>query len=305
MSTQTVLVAGAGGMLGGRIAAHLSEEPDTRLRLMVRAGGRRADDATLADLVARGAEIVEADLTDPASLDRATRGVDVIVSAVQGGRDIMVAGQLALLAAASRNGVRRILPSDFALDLFRSPPGEHANFDMRREADEAIAATGIEHVNILNGSFMDNFLHSQFAGVFDMEEGTATFWGDGNDPFDATSVEDTARYTARAAVDRNLPSGKFALAGEQLTFNGIIDAVEHVSGRTFERRSQGTIADLKETIARQRAADPDSMAALGNTYILYMLDGTTALTDLQNGRYLDLRPETYRQHVERTWEQAK
>ena len=305
MSTQTVLVAGAGGMLGGRIAAHLSEEPDTRLRLMVRAGGRGADDATLADLVARGAEMVEADLTDPASLDRATRGVDVIVSAVQGGRDIMVAGQLALLAAASRNGVRRILPSDFALDLFRSPPGEHANFDMRREADEAIAATGIEHVNILNGSFMDNFLHSQFAGVFDMEKGTATFWGDGNDQFDATSVEDTARYTARAAVDRNLPSGKFALAGEQLTFNGIIDAVEHVSGRTFERRSQGTIADLKETIARQRAADPDSMAALGNTYILYMLDGTTALTDLQNGRYLDLRPETYRQHVERTWEQAK
>ena len=305
MSMQTVLVAGAGGMLGGRIAAHLSEEPDTRLRLMVRAGGRGADDAPLADLVARGAEMVEADLTDPASLDRATRGVDVIVSAVQGGRDIMVAGQLALLAAASRNGVRRILPSDFALDLFRSPPGEHANFDMRREADEAIAATGIEHVNILNGSFMDNFLHSQFAGVFDMEEGTATFWGDGNDPFDATSVEDTARYTARAAVDRNLPSGKFALAGEQLTFNGIIDAVEQVSGRKFERRSQGTIADLEETIARQRAADPDSMAALGNTYILYMLDGTTALTDLQNGRYLDLRPETYRQHVERTWEQAK
>ena len=304
MSTQTVMVAGAGGMLGGRIAAHLSEEPDTRLRLMVRPGGRGADDATLADLVARGAEMVEADLTDPASLDRATRGVDVIVSAVQGGRDIMVAGQLALLAAASRNGVRRILPSDFALDLFRSPPGEHANFDMRREADEAIAATGIEHVNILNGSFMDNFLHSQFAGVFDMEEGIATFWGDGNDPFDATSVEDTARYTARAAVDRNLPSGKFALAGEQLTFNGIIDDVEHVSGRTFKRRSQGTIADLKETIARQRAADPDLMAALGNTYILYMLDGTTALTDLQNGRYLDLRPETYRQHVERTWEQA-
>ena len=305
MSTQTVLVAGAGGMLGGRIAAHLSEEPDTRLRLMVRAGGRAADDATLADLVARGAQMVEADLTDPASLDRATRGVDVIVSAVQGGRDIMVAGQLALLAAASRNGVRRILPSDFALDLFRSPPGEHANFDMRREADEAIAATGIEHVNILNGSFMDNFLHSQFASVFDMEKGTATFWGDGNDPFDATSVEDTARYTARAAVDRNLPSGKFALAGEQLTFNAIIDAVEHVSGRTFERRSKGTIADLEESIARQRAADPDSMAALGNTYILYMLDGTTALTDLQNGRYLDLTPESYQQHVERTWEQTK
>ena len=44
------------------------------------------------------------------------------------------------------------------------------------------------------------------------------------------------------------------------------------------------------------------MEALGNTYLLYMLDGTTALTDLQNDRYPDIGTETYRQHVARTWE---
>ena len=254
-------------------------------------------------LVQQGAEIVEGDLTDAASLHRATQGVDVIISAVQGGREIIVDGQLALLAAAKRNGVRRMLPSDFALDLFKAPEGGHLNFNLRREADEIIAASGLEHVHVLNGAFMDNFLRSSFGGVFDMAAGTATYWGNGSERFDATSVEDTARYTARAAIDRNLSSGKFAIAGEQLSFSGVIDAVEHISGLRFARHSRGSIADLEASIARQRTIDPNSMEALGDTYLLYMLTGRTALDDLQNERYADLRPERYDEHVARTWEQ--
>ena len=300
--TQTVLIAGATGMLGERVAHYLVDEPDVRVRLMVRGSRQdRPQVAALDGLVRRGAETVEADLADADSLDRSTQGVDVIVSAVQGMRDVIVDGQLALLDAAQRSGVRRILPSDFALDLFKAPEGEHLNFNLRREADEAIAASGLEHVNVLNGSFMDNFLHASFGGVFDMDAGTASYWGDGTERFDATSVEDTARYTARAAVDRALPSGKFAVAGEQLSFSGIIDAVEEVSGRRFERRSRGSAADLEALIARQRAADPQSMEALGNTYLLYMLNGRTALDDLQNDRYPDVQPETYTEYVKRTW----
>jgi uncharacterized protein YbjT (DUF2867 family) len=302
MTRQTILIVGAAGMLGSRIAGHLIDEPATRLRMMVRdANSASAKNPHFAELRNRGAEVVEGDLSDAVSLKRATAGVDVVVSAVQGGRETIVDGQLALLSAATGSGVRRMLPSDFALDLFQSPPGEHSNFDMRREADLAFAAAGIEHVHVLNGAFMDNFLHSQFGGVFDMARGTASYWGDGHDPFDATSVEDTARYTAGAALDRDLPNGKFAIAGEQLTFSAIIDAVEIVSGRMFERRSRGSIADLEATIVAQRTADPGSMEALGNTYLLYMLKGTTALTDLQNDRYPDIVAETYLQHVARTW----
>jgi uncharacterized protein YbjT (DUF2867 family) len=306
MTRQTILIVGAAGMLGSRIAGLLIDEPAARVRMMVRdANTASARNPHFASLRNSGADVVEGDLSDAVSLERATAGVDVVVSAVQGGREAIVDGQLALLSAATRSGVRRMLPSDFALDLFRSPPGEHANFDMRRDADAAIAASGIKCVNILNGAFMDNFLHSQFGGVFDMARGTAAYWGDGHDPFDATSVEDTARYTARAALDRDLSNGKFAVAGEQLTFSAIIDAVETVFGRTFERRSNGSIADLEATIAAQRAADPVSMEALSNTYLLYMLKGTTALTDLQNDRYSDIVAETYLQHVARTWESGR
>lgn len=304
---QTILIPGATGMLGQRIAYHLLKQHDVRVRLLIRRGTmsdlKKAE--ALAPLLTMGAETIEGDLSDIASLKTATAGVDVIVSAVQGGRDIIVDGQRALLDAATANGVRRFLPSDFALDLFKAPEGEHLNFNMRREADEAIAASGLEHVNVLNGAFMDNFLHAEFGAVFDMERGIASYWGSGDELFDATSVEDTARYTARAATDRELPSGKFAIAAEQLSFSGIIDAVEEVSGRRFERRSLGSIADLGAQIADQRRTDPGSMEALGNTYILYMLDGRTALTDLRNDRYPDIVPETYVEHVRRTWEAGK
>ena len=88
---------------------------------------------------------------------------------------MIVDGQLALARAAARNGVRRILPSDFALDIFKAPPGEHVYFDLRREADELIADTGIEHVHVLNGAFMDGFVDA----FFDHETRTATYWGSG------------------------------------------------------------------------------------------------------------------------------
>ena len=125
---QTILLVGATGMLGGRIAAHLAEDVGARLRLLV----RDASSDKLANLRDRSIEIVEGELSDRASLDRATTGVDVIVSAVQGGPDVIIDGQVALAEAGKSNGVRRILPSDFGLDVFKATPGEHAGHSASR-----------------------------------------------------------------------------------------------------------------------------------------------------------------------------
>ena len=85
-------------------------------------------------------------------------------------------GQVALAEAGRRNGVRRILPSDYALDLFKAIPGEHLMFDLRRTADARIADTGIEHIHVLQGAFMEMF--SPGMGTIDYEAGAVTFWGD-------------------------------------------------------------------------------------------------------------------------------
>ncbi len=296
--TQTVLLAGATGMLGSQIARHLLDQPDARIRLLVRGGDAARKRASLDPLLTRGAEIIEGDLADRASLDRATQGVDVIVSAVQGGPDVIIDGQVALAEAGRRNGVRRILPSDYALDLFHATPGEHMMFDLRRTADEKIAATGIEHVHVLQGAFMAMF--GPGMGTFDYDAGTVTFWGDGTQPIDVTSVEDTARMVARVALDRTVQSGKFAFAGDKVSILGAADVIEAQTGRRFDRRSNGPEAGLRVAMAEAAKDVSNPFKAVMLAYQLYMLTGQTALSDLQNHRYPDVQLESFAQFAERT-----
>lgn len=285
---QTILVAGATGMLGSRVAHHLLERPDAHVRLPVRDMASKRE--RLDPLAAKGAELIEGDLADHASLDRATQGVDVIVSAVQGGPEVIVDGQVALARAGKRNGVRRILPSDFGLDLFRATPGEHAAFDARRTADERIAAIGLEQVNILQGGFMELFMPGM--GAIDLEKQTVGFFGDGDRPIEVTSVEDTARMTARVALDRAVPAGKFAFAGDRVSFRQAGEIVGKQTGRTLQPVSFGSEADLRGAMA---AASPEKRVMLA--YLLYMTNGQAALSDLQSDRYPDVKLGSFAEFV--------
>jgi uncharacterized protein YbjT (DUF2867 family) len=284
--TDTILLAGATGRFGSRIAHHLVAHPDARVRLLVR--GIASNKGKLERLVKGGAELIEGDLADPASLDRATRGVDVIVSAVQGGTNVIVDGQVALAKAGKANGVRRILPSDYALDLFKATTGEHAMFDMRAEADRRIAALGLEQINVLQGGFMDMFLPGH--GAIDLDAGTISFFGDGIRPIEVTSVEDTARMVARVALDRDVHAGKFAFAGDHISFREAGAIVAGATGRPVKPVSLGSEADLR---AAMGAADPQKQVMLA--YLLYMTNGQTALSDLKNDRYPDLKLESFAQ----------
>lgn len=286
-----VLLAGGTGMLGSRIAHHLLSRLGVRVRLLVRDPAGKT--AALEPLLSCGAELIEGDLADLGSLDRATRGVDVIVSAVQGGPDVIVDGQVALAKAGKANGVRRILPSDYALDLFKATPGEHAMFDMRAQADAGIAETGLDQVNVLQGAFMEMFLPGR--GPIDPDARTISFFGDGARPIEVSSLEDTARMIARVAVDRDVSPGKFAFAGDHVSFRQAGDIVARAAGQPIEPVSQGSEADLRAAMAK---ASPEKKVMLA--YLLYMTNGQTALSDLQNHRYADLALEGFEAFARRS-----
>lgn len=300
--TQAILLAGATGMFGSQIARNLLRHPDARVRLFVRHSEDAKKRAALKPLLEAGAEMVDGDLANRASLDRATHGVDVIVSAVQGGPEVIIDGQVALAEAGKRNGVRRILPSDFALDLFKATPGEHPLFDLRRQADARIEALGLEHVHVLQGAFMEMF--GPGMGTFDFDKGVVSFWGDGTQPIEVTSVQDTAQMVAHIALDRQVASGKFAFAGDRLSILDVAEVLERQTGRRFERRSYGTEAQLRAAKSQAEQDSSNPFQAIMLAYQLYMLNGQTHLSDLKNTRYPDVKLEGFAAFAARTLSRA-
>jgi uncharacterized protein YbjT (DUF2867 family) len=289
---------GGTGMLGGKIARALLAKGDAvSLRVLVRKGAEDGKSGALVpELQSKGATMIGGDLLEPGSLDAATRDVDVVVSAVQGGEDVIIDGQVALANAAHRNGVQRIIPSDFAIDLFQVPADQHVFLGPRRRADEAIAAIGIEHVHVLNGAFMEVFINPVF-GVFDLERGVASYWGDGDTKMDLTTTDDTARFVAEAALDPDLPNGKFAIAGDQLTMREAIEAVGEAIGHALAIKHLGPVSELERWIARQKATARSPMGYAMGQYQLEMETGRGKLSSLVNGRYPHIRPTTFREYL--------
>lgn len=283
-----VAVAGATGKLGRLVLRELHTR-GACVRALVRDPSKPEAKALLAE----GAdEIVP--FAFGSSLADAVRGAYAVVSTVQGGPDVIVDGQLALLRAARDAGARRFFPSDYSYNLFALPEGININSDWRRTfADRAAKEAGsVEVVHVLQGIFTDiNVLG--FLGAFDREQNIVRYWGDGTAPIDWTTWEDTARFIAAAAVDdRPVPSQLF-VAGDRMSILDFAAAIEKARGVKVKRERLGSLDDAKAETERRLAADPANMFAwLPLMYARAMFSGEALLGPLLNGRYPDIKPES-------------
>jgi hypothetical protein len=296
VSKQTIALVGGTGHLGTLIASSLLEKPNTELRLLVRAGSR----GKVAELEKRGARIVEGSLGMEPGLKALCEGVSTVVSAVQGGPDVIVDGQSQLLRAARDAGVKRFVPSDYSLDMFKVPFGHIPTSDMRRRfASVADAERGqVEVVHVLNGGFLDRGVLFGFIRLIDVTTQTAYVWGDGEHQMDWTTYADTARYTAEVAVDERPVPPVFAVAGDVVDFAGLVRGYELGSGKKLKVERLGSLADLDAHIDQLRKAEPANVRAwLPLMYSRSMLNGEGKLERLMNDRYRSIHPTTVREYV--------
>jgi len=117
-------------------------------------------------------------------------------------------------------------------------------------------------------------------------------WGTGDEAFDLTTVEDTARFTAKLATDPADLSGVRYLSGARASFNEIIAQTERLTGTTLTRTVLGTAEDLHRITAA--AADPWSVVP--QWYFLSMLT-VPPFPTTENDRYPDARPTGLRDYL--------
>lgn len=300
MTEKIVVVAGASGVLGEDIANALLNKPNVQVRILTRPQSVEK----LAALKDKGAEIVAIDLEQSSSeqLASALSGAFSLVSALNGGKDIIVGAQTRLLHAARQAGVRRFIPSSFSYNIFGLDDGDNPNTDERREfAKIADSERGeVEVVHILNGAFLDKRIVFGFLGAFDLQKGQALLWGDADAVTDVTTYWDTARFTAEAAVDEAPLPKVLEVAGETLSFNELVNAYEDASGKSLTIVNKGSLDDLDQEIARKRQAEPGNFYAwLPLMYYRGSFGGKGKLKAIANSRYPAIKPETVREYVQR------
>jgi uncharacterized protein YbjT (DUF2867 family) len=291
-----VLVVGASGRMGSKIVRELVALGAATVRVTHRDGSKPEQ---VAKLRAEGAELMKADLSDEASLASACDGVDVVVSSVLGLRATIVDGQTRLLRAAEKAGVKRMIPSDYSLDLFKTTEGENRNSDMRREFNRVLDGSSVRGTSLLCGAFMD--LISIGAIGPDMKTGVFKVWGDENQPYDFTTTDDVAKYIAVTALDAD--AGRVVrVAGDTLSPRELGVVCAEVRGVPVKIEHAGSLGDLERTIAKLRAADEAPMNPFPVwqqlQYVRDMASGRGKLSPLDNDRYPSVHPQTVRAYLQ-------
>jgi nucleoside-diphosphate-sugar epimerase len=296
MDEPTIVVAGATGNLGGRIARALRER-GARVRALVRPSTAQDKIERLRDL---GVAIASIDLNNDSQVTQACSGASCVVSALQGLREVIVETQTVMLGAAIKAGVPRFIPSDYSIDFTKIAPGENRNLDLRRDFHERLAKASISATTIFNGAFADMLTGQMPLILFKLRR--VLYWGNSDQRMDFTTIDDTATFTASAALDPSAPR-ILRIAGDQLSARELAGVASEVTGKKFRLFRAGGLGMLGALIKVARMVAPAEREVFpawqGMQYMRNMFDGRAKLEPLDNDRYPGLRWTTARDVLSR------
>ena len=285
MKKNTIVVAGATGNLGHRICTELVKA-GAHVKAIVRDSSEPLKVDTLKKI---GVEIIEVTLFKEKELIPICQGASCVVSAVTGLHDVIVIAQLELLHAAIAAGVPRFIPSDFSSEFTNIPKGENRNFDLRKEFGHHLEQSSIKATTIFNGCFADILKYN--TPLFNVKAQTVAYYDDKADwKIDFTTMDDTAAFTAKAALDATTPR-YLRIASFRVSPNDLIALSARYEGREFKLMNMGSMEGFSAYNKTQRAQDSAGEEELypkwqqaQYLYSMFLVHHQA----LDNGRYPDL-----------------
>ena len=226
-----VLVTGGTGFVGPHVVrAIVDAGHDVRALVRDRKGG--------APVAALGAELVEGDMTDAASLRIASQGIDAVVHLVairQGRPDqferIMVRGTQHLLAAAKEAGASGFVHMS-ALGTSEQTRNLVPYYGAKWQQEQDVRASGLDYV-IFRPSFVfgrDGGILSTFRKIAKLAPVTPVI-GSGRERIQPIWVDDVAAYFAAALDKPDATNRAFELGGpDVVTWNEFWERLKRALG---------------------------------------------------------------------------
>lgn len=282
-----ILVAGSTGNLGGRIVKALIKR-GAEVHAIVRNGN---EPDKIDKLTKLGAKVITVDMSDVGQLKQACQGASCVVSALSGLHETIVDSQIKLLDAAISAGVLRFIPSDFSSDFTKLPEGENRNFDLRKEFHQYLDKSPIAATSILNGAFANEIL-SYNTPLYNVKNRSVGYWGDNPDwKIDFTTMDNTADYTAAAALDSMTPK-ILRIASFQISPNELVAIGKEVKKSEFKLVPMGSLTAFSASNKQERAAHPEGEKEVfpgwQNKQYLYSMFSVQN-QPLDNDRYPDVQ----------------
>lgn len=230
---ERVLVAGASGALGGRIARRLLARG-----VPVRALGRRPE--RLASLAAAGAELVVGDPRDEDVAARACAGVAQLVSTLN---NVMGTGASspttvdrpayrALGHAARDAGVRRWVHVS-ALGVGPHNPVDY--FRIKHAVDQIVVESGVPWVLIQPSAFMETWI-TTLLGDSMRRERKVTLFGRGDRVSNFVAMDDVAAVIDAVLADASVQGERIPVGGPStLTYLDAVAEIERAHGLRVRR----------------------------------------------------------------------
>jgi NADH dehydrogenase len=229
-----ILIVGATGVLGREVARQLLAAGH-KVRAMTRAPDKAED------LKQLGAEVVQGDLIDPASLGRACHEADGVLAAAHAlmgtgkysSEPVDDVGHRALLDAAKAAGVKQFVYAS-ARGVFPEHPVDF--FRTKAKIEQHVIASGLNYTILRPSAFMEWHVHN-LLGKSILESGKTTVFGNGNNPINFVAASDVARFVVIALGDHKIGGKTLEIGGpSNVTKRQLAEMYATFSGRPVKVR---------------------------------------------------------------------
>ncbi len=229
-----ILILGASGFVGGRLAKALLAE-GYAVRCVAR------NPAKVADLDAAGAQIVQGDIADAASMMRAVEGMEAVYISIHtispqpngaagaGFMDIEIAGLENLLAACRAHGVRRLIYVTF-LGVDAASPNVWVR--RRARAEQLLLTSGLDATCIRPGQIVGRGGRGFGGMVVQARKRLAVTFSPGRQKMRNIAISDLLYYLIGVLEEPRAYGQAFDVGNDEvLTNNQMVDIVAAAQGR--------------------------------------------------------------------------
>ena len=296
---QAVAIIGATGQIGTPLTKNLLALGHNVIILHRTLSAQNSEQ--LSAYKAQGAQLVAVqDMLDIDQMTAALKGVETLISAVPGSKEIITEAEPLWLQAAVKANVKRFVPTEFGCHTRNLDDGDGILFDYKRALHKKIMESGIGWTFFYNGGIFDYFLPNLrfFRKI--------TTFGEMDLPIYSHDIEDIGYIAALALTDDRTLNHCVQMDHNVLTQTNMIEFLKNSYPNhkfEYEHFSSEFITDARNSagddVTGKKGAETDR-ERWGINYVIYVIGKLVAFTP-ETQRTSKLYPDY---QVSRTPEQA-